>query len=211
MRDKILPHQQFGWQILFECAGLTDEDIKLIMDKDPSPKGDRARCAVIKIYTYQTDLYTSANNANCTRDSSKIMTLGPFICLLSKCLGINSGESKLVQKIKTIEAIPRPELDDTMYKGVNMLKLYRGLSLPPDAIKYYEERQKDQGMFTFNGFTSTSTDKSVAVDFAFKYLKKGNVPVIFEMYLEPNGYNKKYLDSDDLSAFPEEKEVLLGK
>ena len=64
-----------------------------------------------------------------------------------------------------------------------MIKTYRGLSLPPDAIQFYRDRQNDQEYFTFNGFTSTSVNKGIATDFAFKYLKKETLPVIFEFYL----------------------------
>lgn len=35
-------------------------------------------------------------------------------------------------------------------------------------------------------------------------------PVIFEIYLKQGGFGKKYLDSRELSAFPKEKEVLVG-
>ena len=92
-----------------------------------------------------------------------------------------------------------------------MLKVYRGLSLPAEAIKYYEERLEDQEGFRFNGFTSTSTSRDVAKGFALGGSKEGNVPVLFEIFLIPDyGMNKKYLDSDNLSAYPHEKELLLG-
>ena len=82
----------------------------------------------------------------------------------------------------------------------------RGLSLPPEAIKFYEERQTDQEMFRFNGFTSTSLSKEIATNFAHQYLKEGQVPVIFEIYLDEfySGSGIQYLNSNDLSAFPYE-------
>ena len=91
------------------------------------------------------------------------------------------------------------------------MKLYRGLSLPKDALQFYEDRQKDQEWFAFNGFTSTSVDRKKASVFAFKYLTEGKVPVIFEIYARRDDTEgKKYLDTPDLSAFPDEKEVLIG-
>jgi len=97
------------------------------------------------------------------------------------------------------------------YKNRNFLKVYRGLSLPTEAIKFYEERQEDQRFFYFNGFTSTSTSRDVARGFALGGLKEGNVPVLFEIFLKPyGGKHKKFLDSDNLSAYPHEKELLLG-
>ena len=45
-------------------------------------KSETARAEIVKIYTYETDLYRCLNNANCTHDKSKIKTLGPFAYLL---------------------------------------------------------------------------------------------------------------------------------
>lgn len=49
---------------------------------DQSTVGDAARAAILKIYTLETDLYKQLNTANCTKDTSKIKTLGPFARLL---------------------------------------------------------------------------------------------------------------------------------
>ena len=54
--------------------------------------------------------------------------------------------------------------------------------------------------------------RDVARGFALGDLKEGNVPVLFEIFLYPNsGWDKKYLDSANLSAYPHEKELLLGR
>ena len=37
-----------------------------------------------------------------------------------------------------------------------------------------------------------------------------SIPTIFEMRVEDDGYRKAYLNNKDYSAYPEEKEVLLG-
>ena len=51
--------------------------------------------------------------------------------------------------------------------------LYRGLGLPEDAISIYEKYQKDSKMFDFTAFTSTSTDKEIALEFAYKAKERG--------------------------------------
>ena len=54
------------------------------------------------------------------------------------------------------------------------ITLYRGLGLPEKAIKEYEKligAKKKNGKpkeFSFTGFTSTSYDKEVAIQFAYK-------------------------------------------
>jgi len=87
--------------MLFDCAGLTDKDIKLVIDVVKSEEADNARSKVIKIYTYETDLYKVINQANCMRDRSKIPTLGPYACLLFLSLKFEDedGDSKLVKRI----------------------------------------------------------------------------------------------------------------
>ena len=76
-----------AWRILFKFSGLTDRHIKLIIDCDGSEEADVGRAAVIKIYTYETDLYKILNHALQTKDKSKIKTLGPYACLLRISLG----------------------------------------------------------------------------------------------------------------------------
>ena len=68
---------------------------------------------MIKIYTYETDLYKVINLASQMRDQSKVPTLGPYAYLLFLSLGFMGGDdSKLVKRIDQLEAIPRPELAD---------------------------------------------------------------------------------------------------
>ena len=63
----------------------------MIIDWVESDAADTARAAVIKIYTYETDLYPALNAALQTKDKSKIKTLGPYALLLQKSLAFNMG------------------------------------------------------------------------------------------------------------------------
>ena len=45
--------------------------------------------------------------------------------------------------------------------------LYRGLGLPEEAIKTYREFLKTEERFHFTSFMSTSTDKNIALEFAY--------------------------------------------
>ena len=186
-------------------------DIKLIINCVKTKEGDRARAAIIKIYSMETNLYSSINTASQFRDKSKIQTLGPYVYLLYQSLEYNK-DSKLNQNLKKIPTDKYPELlKGTYCEDWNMMKLYRGLSLPPKAVDYYKQKQVDKGSFRFNGFTSTTLNKKVAIGFAKGNAKKGTIPVIFEIYLwNAESYNRQYLDSNELSAFPSEKEILVG-
>ena len=66
----------------------------------------------------------------------------------------------------------------------------------------------------FTGFTSTSLDKRVALEFAFqgsKNKEEGKVPVLFKFSFAHNeGYSVAFLHSKEISSFPEEQEFLIG-
>ena len=65
--------------------------------------------------------------------------------------------------------------------------------------------------FEFNGFTSTSLEVKVAKTFAKKYAKDGKLPCILAMKVAYRcGNYKAFLNTSEYSAFPSEKEVLLG-
>ena len=63
-------------------AKLKKGDIALIINEVESEEGDRARAAIIKIYSMETNLYSAINKASQFRDKSKIQTLGPYVWLL---------------------------------------------------------------------------------------------------------------------------------
>lgn len=65
--------------------------------------------------------------------------------------------------------------------------------------------------FEFNGFTSTSVEVGVARTFAKKYANDGKLPCILSMKVAYYyGRCKAFLNTAEYSAFPNEKEVLLG-
>ena len=104
------------------------------------------------------------------------------------------------------------ELKETYRRDKKHCRLYRGLSLPPKAIEFYKEKQKDQYGFKFTAFTSASLDKGIAIGFAKNSASEtGNTPVIFEIYIgSGRDWGMQYLNQDSLSAFPHEQEVLIG-
>ena len=72
------------------------------------------------------------------------------------------------------------ELKEAKWGDEKYCRLYRGLSLPPKAIEYYKEKQKDQKYFKFTAFTSASLDKGIAIGFAKNSASEtGNTPIIF--------------------------------
>ena len=90
------------------------------------------------------------------------------------------------------------------------MTVFRGLALPLAAIGPYREMMKAKKEFKFNAFTSTSVEESVARGFARDAMGPGKVPCLFVMTILDEGGSKAYLHDDEFSAYPQEKEVLLG-
>ena len=57
------------------------------------------------------------------------------------------------------------------------------------------------------GYTSTTKSKRVAIDFAFMESDPGNIPVVFEIQFQ--GSHGLISLTSELSAYPEEQEVLV--
>ena len=83
-----------AWKFLLEFHRISDQDIKEIMTEKVDGKwgsihtesSDDARRAILKIYSYETPLYSALNRANSCQDRSAIPTLGPFSKLLYETL-----------------------------------------------------------------------------------------------------------------------------
>ena len=112
------------------------------IDEVCSDAADTARAAVIKIYTYETDLYPALNAALQTKDKSKIKTLGPYAWLLYMSLGFSKDESKLT-KINENQLKHQRFFDELKESGWSLsifVRVFRGLSLPKKAIAFYQQR-----------------------------------------------------------------------
>ena len=76
-----------AWKFLLEFHRISDKhNKKIIINHENDPRSDDARRAILKIYSYETPLYSSINQANMRQDRNAIPTLGPFAWLLFKTL-----------------------------------------------------------------------------------------------------------------------------
>ena len=89
------------------------------------------------------------------------------------------------------------------------LTLYRGQALScEDFCKLQKSRG---GLMAFNGFLSTSRDKSVSFDFAEKASKRDRmVGILFVMAIDPTICSATFADIEKHSYFETEKEVLFS-
>merc|ERR1712110_563904 len=79
------------------------------------------------------------------------------------------------------------------------------------GIKGYYDYLSSKKRIIFTGFTSTSCEEKKALVFAYQAKLKGLVPVLFVMDTAHNyGKFKAFLHDKESSAFPEEKEYLIG-
>ena len=114
-----------AWKFLLEFHRISDRDLLMIFMKKHDPSSDDARRAILKIYSYETPLYSALNRANSCQDRSAIPTLGPFSKLLYMTLRTPPKENKKEQGKNTHEG------DDGSEQRIT---LYRGLGLPEKAI-----------------------------------------------------------------------------
>ena len=82
--------------------------------------------------------------------------------------------------------------------------LYRGVQLAPSEIRAHVPRKK----ICLQGYTSTSKDRQVALNFATDRIAEGKVAVIYEIEFKGT-QGIFFMSSRDFSAHPEEHEVLV--
>ena len=80
-----------AWRDIVGLKKITDQDIQEILgEKDKwgdykgkhSKSSDEARQNILKLYSYETNLYKAINKANAKKDEEAIETLGPYAKLL---------------------------------------------------------------------------------------------------------------------------------
>ena len=81
-RANLVTSDMEAWKFLLEFHRISDEDIKKIIQGLNDPSSDDARRAILKIYSYETPIYSQMNQANMRQDRNAIPTLGPFALLL---------------------------------------------------------------------------------------------------------------------------------
>ena len=88
------------------------------------------------------------------------------------------------------------------------IQLYRGTGLKPEQLKEYQDKAGKTGFFdkvTITGYISTSLDRLAAEEFTWSNQTTGHEATLFEiMWKSTTNYYVM-----DMSAFPEEQEILL--
>ena len=69
-----------------------------------------------------------------------------------------------------------------------------------------EQQFKKGEKLTLQGYTSTSRDINVALKFAFTDCRETETPIVYKIHFETY---KFHFDLNQLSAYPEEEEVLI--
>ena len=103
-RADLVKSDMEAWKFLLEFHRISDQDIKEILNVEKilfsihTDSSDDARRAILKIYSYETPLYSALNRANSCQDRSAIPTLGPFSMLLFETLSSPPEDNKEEQK-----------------------------------------------------------------------------------------------------------------
>lgn len=186
------PTQNFIASVMKKDPKVDDEDAPdtqtIVEDygdyEDTLPKDPKDRQkALIRLYTDETPLYHEMNAALREDDLSKMKIFGAFIKELQ--------EAFLTDQIDQIL---------TPFRGT----VWRGITVP-DLDKALKDYQPNKD-FVWSAFTSTTTQKDVALDF-------GNI--VFEIRCDPpEGFYKDKIyeyapaNIQAFSIFPDEEEIL---
>lgn len=193
-----------SFKSVFDMADLGDQNKPLdrkILRSDPNHPIVRT---IMYMYSLEPPFYRVLNRACREKDIEKLPLVGPFAAALGEIVRFQEANR-----------------DD---RKVENFQVYRGLSLPKEDISGYKfisnyiknlqvQNVKSDLTFHVEGFTSTSFDKSVAQEFAFKGVWGGRTPVLMEYSVELNEINNRYsgfcLNRPEYTAYPEENEFLL--
>ena len=143
-------------------------------------------------YSKQSFVYRLINKALRTNDFDQLYRFRYFISDLSKSL-IDKHQQLLSSS------------DEQQHNII----VYRGAKL--DKEEFEQLKQNQDKLISTNGYLSTSRDRSLALSFAKKSTKRPDiVPVLFEIQCDMKqlGETVIFADIEQLSAFPDEKEVL---
>lgn len=139
----------------------------------------------------QSFVFSQMNKASREKDPSYIQYYGPLASALGfiiHCGNLTKNDINDKRKITTV---------------------YRGLKVSQEEL---DEKYKLNGIINLSGFTSSTLDRDIACSFAFGNLKIKDechpCSVLFE--IEFTGHNQFIsLYNEELSSFPNEREVLL--
>ena len=71
-----------AWKFVFQCLGLKPNSKNVINNKDLERPDSKITKAILFMYSMESFLPYSLNKAVREKDASKVMSLGPFACLL---------------------------------------------------------------------------------------------------------------------------------
>lgn len=140
---------------------------------------------LIYIYSMQSFVFGAMNRSSREKDETKIDFYGPLASALSYIIHCGNRQNT--------------DLSENF-------KVYRGLKVSTEELA---NNYKIGSKIHLQGYTSSSFDRKTAAGFCF-YGADGveKHPLLFEIQVQgAEGYI--YLNSNELSAYPEEKELLL--
>ena len=154
-------------------------------------EGNVVMAAAFKVYSLETPIFWAINKSWTELDEESVELLAPFAWYFSVI--------SHTQQLRRVQAFP---------KYGNHIALYRGLKLTDSEIQEYSKRAGKDGIH-LRGFTNLSRDRQVAIYYAQADPNLQGKPVLFEIILYKSKPGWFYLDTAELTAFPDEQEVLV--
>lgn len=149
--------------------------------------------SIFHLYSLNTFIYSNLNRYARNGDYEGGKNLAPFAAVLSKALE-TAGRYR-IQKI-----------DRSLTRTFHV---YRGLTLDTKQLNQVKQMMGD--FINLRGYTSTSLNQDVAIEFAMKYNIPERHPVLFSMNMRDGtlGGHCFLMNERIFSAYPSEEELLL--
>lgn len=192
--DRVRQQIRQFWSVFLELAlqGVDlDQKWEPWKDFEVPFEGNVVVAAAFKVYSLETPIYCAINKPWTELDEESAELLAPFAWYFSVI--------SHTQQLRRVEVFP---------KHGNHIALYRGLKLTDGEIQEYGKRAGKDGI-RLRGFTNLSRDRQLAIYHAQSDPNIQGKPVLFEIILYKSKPGWFYLDNAELTAFPDEQEVLV--
>lgn len=202
------------FEYILECSGVEDVDRPITYEELWDPKSSVV-CLLLYLYSIEPPFYADVNKAIRLRDKAMLRTLGPFVrCLYQILVG---GGTESVRSDRLLHGRDDLTLPGNMGFFSQSFLLYRGAAMKESWIKAWKQQigrklfeKSDEAL---NVSVNSIVNSTRSLYQAFRQIelsKEFKIPVLFVISaVNFDGFCGFRLNSEDYSAYPQEREYLL--
>ena len=150
-----------AWKFVFECLGLEYNNLDSIDYRDYSNHESVLTRSILYMHAMETFLPYTLNLAERNRDTSKIVSLGPFAETLRFISLLAQANRNLIR-------------DPSSF-------LYRASHIPLKIFQDYRNKLNRKEKLVLDGYTSSSESLETALKYISKEVNKDDAAVVYQM------------------------------